>query len=75
MSGGGGMWIQIEVLPIRLRVLLPMPMEETWRLLPIEQGVCRWKELEGCCRWNRECADGKKVDENTIVIKADYRIR
>jgi hypothetical protein len=29
MSGGGGMWIQIEVLPIRLRVLLPMPMEET----------------------------------------------
>jgi hypothetical protein len=25
---GGGMWIQIEVLPIRLRVLLPMPMKE-----------------------------------------------
>jgi hypothetical protein len=25
---GGGMWIQIKVLPIRLRVLLPMPMKE-----------------------------------------------
>jgi hypothetical protein len=26
MSGSDGMWI--EVLPIRLRVLLPMPMKE-----------------------------------------------
>jgi hypothetical protein len=41
----------------------------------MEQGVYRWKRLEGCCQWNRECADGKKVDENTIVIEAEYRIR
>jgi hypothetical protein len=54
---GGSVWIQIEVLPIRLRVLLPMlmkeglktaadetgnvPMEGTWRLLPMEQGLCQ----------------------------------
>jgi hypothetical protein len=28
-GGGGGMWTRNELLPIRLRVLLPMPMEET----------------------------------------------
>jgi hypothetical protein len=41
---GGGMWIKIEVLPIRLRVLLPMPMkedlktvaDETWSV-PMEE--------------------------------------
>jgi hypothetical protein len=27
--------------------------------------------LEDCCRWNRKCADGKEVDENSIVIEAD----
>jgi hypothetical protein len=41
----------------------------------MKQGVYRWKELEGCCRWNRDCADGKEVDENIIVTKADYGIR
>jgi hypothetical protein len=40
----------------------------------MKQGVCQWKRLEGCCRWNRECADGK-VDESTIVIEADYGIK
>jgi hypothetical protein len=26
---------------------------------------------EDCCRWNRKHADGKEVDGNSIVIKAD----
>jgi hypothetical protein len=25
---GSGVWVQIEMLPIRLRVLLPMPMKD-----------------------------------------------
>jgi hypothetical protein len=33
----------------------------------------RW--FEGCCRWNRDFADKKEVDENTIVTEADYGIR
>jgi hypothetical protein len=43
-----------------------VPMEGSWRLLPMEQGLCRW---------NRDCADKKEVDENTIVTEADYGIR
>jgi hypothetical protein len=30
--------------------------------------------LEDCCRWNRKYADGKEVDENSIVIEADKKI-
>jgi hypothetical protein len=30
---------------------------------------------QGLCRWNRDCADKKEVDENTIVTEADYGIR
>jgi hypothetical protein len=35
---GGGMWIQIEVLPIRLRVLLPMLMKEDLKTAADETG-------------------------------------
>jgi hypothetical protein len=41
----------------------------------MKQEMYRWKELEGCCRWNRDCTDEKEVDENTIVIEADYGIK
>jgi hypothetical protein len=30
--------------------------------------------LEDCCRWNRKCVDGKEVDGNSIVIKANKEI-
>jgi hypothetical protein len=30
--------------------------------------------LEDRCRWNGKCADGKEVDGNSIVIKADKEI-
>jgi hypothetical protein len=41
----------------------------------MKQGMYRWKEIEGCCRWKRGCAGEKEADENTIVIKADYGIK
>jgi hypothetical protein len=44
MSGGGGMWIQIEVLPIRLRVLLPMPMKEDLKTVADETGSVSMEE-------------------------------
>jgi hypothetical protein len=28
LMSGSGVWVQIEMLPIRLRVLLPMPMKD-----------------------------------------------
>jgi hypothetical protein len=28
LMSGSGVWIQIEMLPIRLRVVLPMPMKD-----------------------------------------------
>jgi hypothetical protein len=45
-----------EASPIRLKMLLPMPMKGS------------------CYRWNRKYADGKEVDENSIVIETDKEI-
>jgi hypothetical protein len=48
LMSGGGVWIQFEMLPIRLRVLLPMPMKEGLKTaadetgnVPMKQGLCR----------------------------------
>jgi hypothetical protein len=38
LMSGGGVWIQIEMLPIRLRVLLPMPMKEGLKTAADETG-------------------------------------
>jgi hypothetical protein len=43
MSGGSA-WIQIEVLPIRLRVLLLMPMKEGLKTATDETGNVPMKE-------------------------------
>jgi hypothetical protein len=44
LMSGGGVWIQIEVLPIRLRVLLPMPMKEGLKLAADETGSVPMEE-------------------------------
>jgi hypothetical protein len=44
LMSGGGMWIKIEVLPIRLRVLLPMPMKEDLRTAADETGSVLMEE-------------------------------
>jgi hypothetical protein len=44
MSGGGGMRIQIEVLPIRLRVFLPIPMKEDLKTTADETGSVPMEE-------------------------------
>jgi hypothetical protein len=44
LTSGGGMWIQIEVLPIRLRVLLPMPMKEYLKTAADETGSVPMEE-------------------------------
>jgi hypothetical protein len=41
---GGSVWIQIEVLPIRLRVLLPMPIKEGLKTAADETGNVPMKE-------------------------------
>jgi hypothetical protein len=38
LMSGGSVWIQIEVLPIRLRVLLLMPIKEGLKLTADETG-------------------------------------
>jgi hypothetical protein len=51
LMSGGSVWIQIEVLPIRLRVLLSMPMKEGLKLAADEAGSdAGERRLEDCCR-------------------------
>jgi hypothetical protein len=38
LMSGSGVWIQIEMLPIRLRVLLPMPMKDGLKTAGDETG-------------------------------------
>jgi hypothetical protein len=38
LMSGGGVWVQIEMLPIRLRVLLPMPMKDGLKTASDETG-------------------------------------
>jgi hypothetical protein len=38
LMSGGGVWIQIEMLPIRLRVLLPMPIKDGSKTAADETG-------------------------------------
>jgi hypothetical protein len=38
LMSGSGVWIQIEILPIRLRVVLPMPMKDGLKTAADETG-------------------------------------
>jgi hypothetical protein len=38
LMSGSGVWIQIEMLPIRLRVVLPMPMKDGLKTATDETG-------------------------------------
>jgi hypothetical protein len=38
LMSGSGIWIQIEMLPIRLRVVLPMPMKDGLKTAADETG-------------------------------------
>jgi hypothetical protein len=38
LMSGSGVWIQIEMMPIRLRVVLPMPMKDGLKTAADETG-------------------------------------
>jgi hypothetical protein len=38
LMSGSSVWVQIEMLPIRLRVLLPMPMKDGLKTAADETG-------------------------------------
>jgi hypothetical protein len=38
LMSGSGVWVQIEMLPIRLRELLPMPMKDGLKTAADETG-------------------------------------
>jgi hypothetical protein len=38
LMSGSGVWVQIEMLPIMLRVLLPMPMKDGLKTAADETG-------------------------------------
>jgi hypothetical protein len=38
LMSGSGVWIQIEMLPIRLRVVLPMPIKDGLKTAADETG-------------------------------------